>query len=106
MKIEFWESSNGKSPVIKWLKSLDGTVRKTVLDMFTKLEKQGTSLQMPAVRWDLQPGLHELRTKRHGGIRVYFCFVDKNTVALLLAGGNKGTQNSDIELALKRMKEV
>ena len=106
VNIRFWVTSAGVSPFQKWLKKLDGSSKSTVLVLISKLQNAGEDLQMPTVRWNLFPGLHELRTGKHGGIRIYFCFLDSKTVAILLVGGKKGTQERDIRLAQKRMGDI
>jgi len=47
----------------------------------------------------------ELRIKYGPGYRIYF-FKKGNTIILLLTGGNKSTQNSDIKKAKQILKEL
>ena len=68
------------------------------------LEQRNHELGMPVVRWDLQPGLHELRERGYG-YRIYFSF-HGSTVIMLLVAGDKDSQSRDIKLALKRLGEV
>jgi putative addiction module killer protein len=52
----------------------------------------------------LGSGLFELRIHFGPGYRVYFAFV-KGNCALLLCGGDKGKQSSDIKRALDYLKD-
>ena len=52
----------------------------------------------------LKGGLFELRIDWGPGYRVYYSMVGRITV-LLLAGGDKGTQNADIKRALKYLSD-
>ena len=52
----------------------------------------------------LKGGLFELRIDWGPGYRVYYSMVGRTTV-LLLAGGDKGTQNADIKRAQKYLSD-
>jgi len=52
----------------------------------------------------LRGGLHELRIDWGPGYRVYYAMLGKACV-LLLAGGDKGKQSSDIEKALAYLRD-
>lgn len=109
MKIQlyFYKSLNGNEPVREWLKELDIEERRAI----------GLDLQRVQYRWPvgmplckpMSGGLWEVRTSLQNGkiARVFICFHDSDLFAL--HGFVKKTQktpNSEIELALKRMKEV
>lgn len=49
-------------------------------------------------------GVSEMRIAFGPGYRVYFA-IDKGTVVVLLCGGDKGTQERDIERAKRYWKE-
>lgn len=66
------------------------------------LEKLGNGLKLPHSR-SLGKGLFELR-ERQFGYRVYYCF-QGDRVIILLAAGNKKSQEKDIEVARKRLLE-
>jgi putative addiction module killer protein len=56
---------------------------------------------------DVKPvgeGVSEMRIDYGPGYRIYFMQLDR-TIILLLCGGDKGTQNSDIARAKKLAKE-
>lgn len=48
----------------------------------------------------LQDGVQELRIDRGPGYRVYFA-IDGKTIVLLLGGGDKGSQERDIQRAVE-----
>lgn len=53
----------------------------------------------------LSENLYEFRMTFGGGIRLYYT-VDCGRIILLLAGGNKGTQKSDIKRAETILKDL
>ena len=53
----------------------------------------------------LAPNLFELKFTFGGGIRIYYT-VKNNQLVFLLAGGNKNTQNRDIEKAKAILKTL
>ena len=57
-----------------------------------------------AIAKSLQLGLHELRIDWGPGYRVYYAMIGKECV-LLLCGGDKRKQFSDIERALECLKD-
>ncbi len=103
----FYETRNGKLPVRDWLLKLSKDDRKRVgVDLATV--EYGWPVGMPICK-SLGSGLWEVRTnisdKRIS--RVLFCIHDDSLWAL--HGFVKKTQKtpkSDIELAIKRMKEI
>lgn len=50
-------------------------------------------------------GVYELRCTFGGGIRIYYAYNGKEVI-LLLAGGNKGTQNRDIANAKAMLQTI
>ena len=50
-------------------------------------------------------GVSEMRIDVGAGYRVYFTFRN-NELVILLAGGNKATQQADIKRAIKLAKEI
>lgn len=86
--------NNGKEPIIDWLKSLDGTMRKRVLLRLDRL-KNGNFGDYKQINDDL----YELRFKFGTGYRIYYT-IQNDTIILLINGGDKKTQTKDIEKAL------
>lgn len=101
-QIRLWINETGKSPVEKWLKSLDRDQRNSVAKELTMLELAGNDLRMPHSR-ALGDGLFELRERRYG-FRIYYCFRD-NYIIIVLAAGNKKSQQKDIHVSRERLRE-
>lgn len=103
----FYRTAAGNEPVREWLKALDEADRRIVgLDIATA--EFGWPVGMPVCR-SLGKGLYEIRSDiSHGRItRVIFCVAGERIV--LLHGFIKKTQKTpkaDLDLALKRKKEV
>jgi phage-related protein len=73
-----------------------------------KIEIYGPDLGMPHIRY-LSNGLLEMRLKGQEGIaRVFYCVIKKKTITILHSFVKKSqkTPKNDLDLAMKRMKEV
>ena len=80
-----------------WLKELDGSLKYRVQARIFKLKEDGHFGNSR----DLGEGLFELKFKKlGGGIRIYYG-QDGKTLVILLCGGNKSSQSSDIKKARK-----
>lgn len=84
-----------------WLRGLkDGNTRTRIAARIDKLAH--------GLFGDCEPvgeGVHELREHHGPGYRIYFTSRDKALV-ILLCGGTKGSQESDIRRAKKLAKEI
>jgi phage-related protein len=103
----FYESPGGNQPVREWIKGLSSEDRQIVGWDVQKVEF-GWPVGMPYCR-SLGNGLWEVRSDLTDGMigRVVFCVVGGRMV--LLHGFIKKTRKTpakDMDLALKRMKEV
>jgi phage-related protein len=103
----FYQLSSGREPVREWLKALVEPDRKVVGEDIKDVEFSWP-IGMPLCR-PLGKGLWEVRSDLAGGriARVIFCIA--NSQMVLLHGFIKKTQKTpegDLELALKRKKEV
>lgn len=103
----FYQLPSGREPVREWLKALDEEDRKVVGEDIKDVEFSWP-VGMPLCR-SLGKGLWEVRSDLVGGriARVIFCIVESQMV--LLHGFIKKTQKTpaaDLELALRRKKEV
>lgn len=103
----FYETPSGNEPVREWIRGLSSEDRQIVGRDIQKVEF-GWLLGMPYCR-SLGGGLWEVRCDLTDGKigRVIFCLI-RGSMALL-HGFIKKTQKTppkDIQLALKRMKEV
>ena len=77
-----------------WLRALRDNDAKTKIEVRIRR----LSLGNPGQFRSLKNGINELKIDYGPGYRVYYTFKGK-TLILLLCGGNKSTQNKDINLA-------
>lgn len=103
----FYCTAAGNEPVREWLKGLDTIDRRAIGEDVATAEF-GWPVGMPVCR-SLGRGLHEIRSDLRSNriARVIFCIANERMV--LLHGFIKKTQKtskSDLDLAMKRMKEV
>lgn len=83
----------GRNPFERWLLSLDSTARARITIALGRLEAGNFSAAK-----SLGSGIHELRMDFGPGYRVYFG-KDGATIVILLGGGTKKRQQSDIQAA-------
>ncbi len=102
-QIEYWEETQGKSPVEKWLDKLTKDQLKAVAEELMLLEKAGNELKLPHSR-SLGDGLFELRERRYGN-RIYYAFHGKRLI-ILIAAGDKKSQKRDIKIARERLSQL
>jgi len=107
-KINYYHNQNNSSPIREWLDSLANEPKAEIFRILQMLGKYGIDLGLPFVR-PLESKIYEIRAKDRSGIYrvLYFAHTDKTFV--LLHGFIKKTQKTprkEIEIALKRMKEV
>lgn len=100
--IEYWVGGREKSPIEKWLEKLTTEQFKCVAKELRILEKIGNDLKLPHSR-SLGSGLFELRERRFG-YRIYYCFYEEKLI-ILLAAGDKKSQENDIKTARERLLE-
>ena len=104
--VSFFRTETGCEPVREWLRSLTREQRK-IIGEDIKTVQFGWPLGMPLVR-KLDKDLWEVRIRLPDGIaRVLFTTGERQMI--LLHGFIKKTQKTpakDMDLALKRMKEV
>ena len=99
-RVLIYADGAGSEPFTVWLNGLkDHRSRRRILARLRRLE-QGNF----GDRKHLKSGLFELRLFFGAGYRVYFG-EDKDRVIVLLCGGDKRSQNKDIENALSYWKE-
>jgi len=103
----FYQLPSGREPVREWLRTLDEKDRKVVGEDIKDVEFSWP-IGMPLCR-SLGKGLWEVRSDLAGSriARVIFCIADGQMV--LLHGFIKKTQktpDADLELALRRKKEI
>jgi len=91
---EIYESPSGKKPYAKWIKGLKDNKGKAKIFARVDRAKAGNFGDYK----DLKDGLFEMRENFGPGYRVYFG-IDGDEIIILLAGGDKGTQDADISKA-------
>jgi phage-related protein len=107
LPLGFWKSSLGNQPTRDWFRDLP-EVDRSILGKDLRRIQFGWPIGMPLVK-SLGGGLWEMRTTlpNNRESRVMFCVNDRSIV--VLNGFIKKTQKtppSEIELALKRMKDL
>ena len=105
--VEFYETSETKSPILDFVKSLDVKLRAKVFRDLGLLEKNGNNLGMPFSRL-LDDGIFELRTKSgSNNVRLLYFFMIGKTI-IVTNGFKKKTQKTptrEITLAKKYREE-
>ena len=95
-----YTTKEGRQPYSDWLNGLrDGMTRRRIIQRVTRLES-GNYGDCKS----LKDGVFELRLAFGSGYRIYFA-EDGNTFVILLCGGDKSTQEKDIEGAKAYWKE-
>jgi putative addiction module killer protein len=92
-EIEIYAEDNGKEPFTEWLDSLEKIDRARIKARLDRIVF-GNLGEYKHIDGDI----YELKFKNHSGFRIYFGYED-NKMIFLLTGGNKDTQNKDIEKA-------
>lgn len=99
-KIRMYTDPNGKVPFDNWLKSIkDPKMRARIRARLDRL-----ALGNYGDYKNLSDGVCELRLHFGSGVRIYYTELEE-VMVILLCGGDKRTQNRDIEKA-KLYKEV
>lgn len=101
--LKYWGDKTQKDSVERWLDSLAEQELRSVTKEVRMLQLLGNELKMPHSK-SLSGGLFELRERRYG-FRIYYGFHGKQII-ILLAAGDKNTQNKDIKKARKRLEEL
>ena len=110
MKIRYYQTPGGRSPVEEFLLGLPEATRLEVADAIVLLES-GQALEMPLSRnlASIRPGLHELRFRdKAGQVRVIY-FLKKGDALYLLHAFRKKTQaipRRELDIINKRLKEI
>ena len=85
----------------KWLKKLKDALAKVAIVRRLDRMKEGNFGDSKSVG----SGVFELRVDVGKGYRVYFTNKN-NKIVILLVGGDKSTQDEDIKIAKKMVKEI
>jgi phage-related protein len=110
MKIRYYQTPGGRSPVEDFLLGLSAATRLEVADALLLLEG-GQTPGMPLSRSlaGIRPGLHELRFRdKAGQVRVIY-YRKKGEAIYLVHAFRKKTQTiprRELDVILKRLKEI
>lgn len=110
MRIKFYLTSSGRSPIEEFLSEQSFDLKSDFTDAVLLLES-GEILQTPLSKnlSSIHKGLHELRLKDSAGIYRFFYFIKKADGIYFIHAFKKKTQQlpkKEIDLVLKRIKEV
>jgi putative addiction module killer protein len=93
-EVRHYVTTEGKDLIADWLRSLrDAQAKAAIIRRLNRLEQGNFGDFRP-----LREGVHELRIDVGPGYRVYYARSDL-MVMLLLCGGDKRTQDADIDRA-------
>jgi putative addiction module killer protein len=98
LKLEAYETSDGKVPFTKWFDGLNAALRRAVQRRLRAIEENDHFGQ----RRSLRAGLSELKFRQ--AIRIYFSEID-GRIVLLLGGSGKRDQNREIARVRGRLKD-
>ncbi len=99
-KLEIYIDEKGKSSFADWQNSLDKQIQKRINFRLIRLQEGNFDDNKK-----LAQDLYELRLKFGSGYRIYYT-VQNQVIVILLSGGDKSTQQKDIENAKKYLKNV
>lgn len=110
MKIRYYQTPGGRSPVEEFLLALPEETRLEIADAIVLLES-GHKLEMPLSRnlSGIRPGLHELRIRDKAGQARVIYYVKKGDAIYLIHGFRKKTQTiprRELDIIYKRLKEI
>lgn len=110
MKVKFYLTGSGRSPIEEFLCQCSNDVRADFLDAISLLE-QGVVLEMPVSRnlANIHNGLHELRLKDRSGQVRFIYYVKRGDAIYVVHAFKKKTQalpQKEIDLIRKRIREV
>lgn len=106
-KIIIYETKRGEKPVDEFIKKQQPRGQSKIVHNIGLLQNYGNMLGMPHSKL-LGKGLYELRIRGKEEIRIFYCFMQNQTIYLLHAF-KKQTQETpvkELNLALKRKQEV
>lgn len=97
--VKFAQLSNGKTPFIDWIESLDKITKSRVQSRLTRLLENNFDDHKK-----IDNEISELRLKFGSGYRIYYTEID-NVIVLLINGGDKSTQIKDVKKAKDILQE-
>lgn len=103
-RIEFYETEDGKQPIIEFLDSLDNKMAAKLVGLMELLEEKGTDLRLPYSS-HLEDGIFELRCKQGSNVTRSLYFFYEGNIIVVTNGFVKKTQKTprnELNLAKKR----
>ena len=102
-RVKFWANQAGVKPVARWMKDQKEKDSEYLGNLLRDLSVDGP-FSRPKVFKHLEDKLWEIKDLRSPGpgFRIYFGF-DGKYICLVVAAGDKGSQQRDIELAKLRL---
>jgi phage-related protein len=108
MKIDYYLTPSGRNPVNEFIRSLSNDDQGRFVEVFLGIQEHGLEYGMVTFR-HLDGKLWEIKFSAKGGkYRIAYVVVEKERMVWLHAfkKKTKKTPKDDLELALKRMREV
>lgn len=106
-KIDYYETENGKVPVLEFIDALDAKAKSKVINALDLLEEFGIKVGLPKVGKIRGTELWELRILGKDNIRIFY--VTKVGKSFLLLHGfikkKQKTDTREIKIALERLKD-
>lgn len=99
-QIDLYRTAKGKEPFNDWIESLDKFVRARIRTRFARIRDTGNLGFYESVG----EGVFELKYDFGPGYRVYFGY-NTETHLILLLGGDKKSQQRDIDKSIKYWKD-
>ena len=96
-KARLYLTSSGSTPYLEWIKGLKNKAVKAIIATRIQRAEHGNFGDSKG----LGEGLQELRIKFGPGFRVHFGVDENNEIIIVLIGGDKSSQDKDIEKAQK-----
>ena len=95
-EIEYYGTSDGRRPFTDWLESIrDAATSRRIRARIDRFQTGNLGDHKPLKN---APGVWEARLNFGPGYRIYFA-KERQTIILLLCGGDKGSQENDIRQA-------
>ena len=104
MKVTFYRTASGRSPVVDYIQNLTKPERARVLEALEQVERRG----LDAVRVEFRQIEGKLWEIKIGSHRVFYVMIDRDEMVLLHAY-KKQRQKLPVkerEIAIRRMKEL
>ncbi len=106
-KIRFYTDKNNYSQVKEFIKSQGDKFKSKLYGFLEQLKIKGPTLPRP-IADTLKDGIHELRIKYKGNVRILYFFIQRDQIIFSNAFVKKGSKvpESEINKAKKNRKEL